>query len=69
MKFIELTDKDTGKRIAIDAFSVVDVHEDEDCTVIYLRAVIGKAKDFALAYEVVSESYEEVMFQLQRSCN
>lgn len=69
MKFIELTNKDTGKRIAIDAFSVVDVVEREDCTEIYLRAVIGNTKNFSLAYVVVSESYEEVMFQLQRNCD
>ena len=69
MKFIELTNKDTGKRIAIDVFSVVDVYENEDCTEVYLRAVIGNTKNFSLAYVVVSESYDEVMFQLQRSCN
>lgn len=69
MKFIELTNKDTGKRIAIDAFSVVDVVEREDCTEIYLRAVIGNTKHFSLAYVTVTELYDEVMFQLQRSCN
>ena len=70
MKFIELTNKDTGKRIAIDAFSVLDVVEYEDCTEIYYNhVVIGNSKHFSLAYVTGTELYDEVMFQLQRSCN
>ena len=63
-KFASFYNKDTGKRIAIDVFSVVDVVECEDCTEIYLDAVIGSTKNFSLTYVRVAESYDEVMFEL-----
>ncbi len=70
MKFIELTNKDTGKRIAIDVFSVLDVVEYEDCTEIYYNNVVtGNCKYLSLVYVTVTELYDEVMFQLQRSCD
>ena len=65
-KFASFHNKDTGKRIAIDVFSVVDVVECEDCTEIYLDAVIGNTKNFSLTYVRVAESYDEVMLELNR---
>ena len=65
-KFASFHKKDTGKRIAIDVFSVVDVVECEDCTEIYLDAVIGNTKNFSLTYVRVAESYDEVMLELNR---
>ena len=67
-KFVEFHKYETGSRILLDLFSIVEIVDDIDCTAITTRAIsIVGDRDIASSCFHVSETYDEVMDKLRQA--